>query len=333
MTRHHPDRQLTLFTQHSSLSRKMERLEAFRLYYVQTIAPELQRMERSRLRLVVLLLFSLLLLGGLIAFQFYINIWLITLLLLIPHVVFIGYLVRQIQRFRNTFKPNVVELLLDFIDNGPNFDTNYPLHYRAKEGITKKMFQNSGIFATPAPYYVAEDKIWGKIGEIEFELCELDVRENSPVRADLDEVFKGVFLHAFFKAQISGQVRVWPRTQRQYLTKAINNFTFNGATNVDHEILNDDFRELFMVYASPNTHVAGILPETMQEAIVRYHTRIKRDLYFSFQSQDFFVGISQPKDLLEPYIFRSNLSFDLILEFMRDITLVLGIVHEFDQKI
>ena len=311
----------------------MERLEALRLYYVQTIAPELQRMERGRLRLLALLLFSLVLLGGLAAFQFYINIWLITLLLLIPHVVFIGYLLRQIQRFRNTFKPNVIEPLLDFIDNGPNFDTNYPLHYRAKEGMTKEMFLASGLFCTPAPYYAAEDKIWGKIGEIEFELCELDVRENAVVRADLDEVFKGIFLHAFFKAQIDGQVRVWPRSQRQYLTKAIKEFTFEGATNVDYEMMNADFRRLFMVYAMPNTHVAGILPETMQEAIVRYHTRIRRDLYFSFHDQDFFVGISQPKDLLEPYIFRSNLSFDLILEFMRDITLVLDIVQEFDQKI
>ncbi|MFN7116779.1 MAG: DUF3137 domain-containing protein [Saprospiraceae bacterium] len=311
----------------------MERLDEFRLYYVQSIAPELLRMERQRLRVLVLLFVSVLVLGGLVAFQFYINIWVITLVLLIPHVFFIGYLVRQFQRFRNRFKPNVVDLLLDFIDNGPNFDTNYPLSYRAKEGITKKMFLSSGLFVTPAPYYVAEDKIWGKIGEIEFELCELDARENSPVRADLDEVFKGIFLHAYFKAQVGGQMRVWPRERRQYLTKSIKEFTFIGARNVDHEIMNDNFRRLFMVYATSNTHVAGLLPETMQEAIVRYQTRLKRNLYFSFNQQDFFIGISQPKDLLEPYIFRSNLSFDLILEFMNDITLILDIVKEFDQKI
>jgi hypothetical protein len=56
-------------------------------------------------------------------------------------------------------------------------------------------------------------------------------------------------------------------------------------------------------------------------------------LYFSFQDQDFFVAITQPKDLLEPYILRSNLSFDLVLEFMHDITSILQLVHDFDQKI
>lgn len=311
----------------------MERLNEFRLYYVQTIAPELQRMERQRLGFLRLLVLSVFILGGLVAFQFYINIWVITLLLLFPHVAFIVYLIRQVQRFRNRFKPNVVELLLDFIDNGPNFDTNYPLSYAAEEGMTKALFNSSGIFVTPAPYYKAEDKIWGKIGEIEFELCELDVRENAVVRADLDEVFKGVFLHAYFKAQVGGRMQVWPREQRQFLTKAIKDFTFEGGTNVDHEIMNPEFRKLFMVYATPNTYVAGLLPETMQEAIVRYHTRLKRPLYFSYRQQDFFIAISQPKDLLEPFIFRSNLSFDLILEFMNDITLVLDIVNEFDQKI
>jgi len=315
------------------LTQIMERLDEFRLYYSHTIAPELLRMERQRLRLLRLLFFSLFILGGLAAFQFYVNIPVVTFILLIPHVVYIGYLFRQIQRFRQRFKPNIIELLLDFIDNGPNFDSNYPLVYSPKEGLPKKLFQSSCIFATSAPYYLAEDTIRGRIGEIEFGLCELDVRENSPIRADLNTIFKGVFLHACFKAEIKGNIMVWPRERRQFLTKTIKNFTFAGGRNVDFEILNADFRNLFMVYATPNTHVAGILPETMQEAIVRYYQQTRRRLYFSFQDQDFFVGITQPKDLLEPYIFRSNLSFDLILEFMRDITSILQIVHEFDQKI
>lgn len=311
----------------------MERLESFRLYYSHTVAPELLRMERQRLRLVQLLFFSIFILGSLLAFQFFVNIWVVTLLLLIPHVVYIGYLIRAIQRFRNRFKPNVVELLLDFIDNGPNFDSNYPLVYMPTEGLSKELFQNSGIFSTPAPYYVAEDTIRGRIGEIEFELCEMDVRENAAVRADLDQVFKGVFLHARFKAEIKGEMRIWPRSRRQFLTSAIKEFTFEHGKNVDYEIMYSDFRQIFMTYATSNTHVAGILPETMQEAIVRYYQQTGRLLYFSFQDQDFFVAITQPKDLLEPYILRSNLSFELVLEFMHDITSILQLVHEFDQKI
>jgi hypothetical protein len=38
----------------------------------------------------------------------------------------------------------------------------------------------------------------------------------------------------------------------------------------------------------------------------------------------------QPKDLLEPAIWQSNVSFELILEFYKDLMLILGIVRDID---
>ena len=313
----------------------MERLEEFRFFYNHTVYPELLRMERQRIRLVGLLILAGIVLAAMIAFEIYLNILVVTLFLTIPHAGFIAYLAYRMYRFRQTFKPNVVPLLLDFIDNGPNFDANHPMSYNPKGEISKSDFLKSGIFVTPAQYYKAEDAIEGRIGEIQFKLCELDVREESPVRNDLDEVFKGIFLQARFTAPLRGRIIVWPRDQRQFLTRAIKQFTgekYRGV-NVDHEINNEAFRALFMTYATPNTHVEGILPDTMQEAIVQYYQETNKRIYFSFHDRDFYVAITEPKDLLEPYIFRSNLSYDLVLEFMRDITLTLRIVHEFDQKI
>ncbi len=313
----------------------MERLEDFRFFYNNTIYPELLRMERQRMRLLALLAFAVVVLAGMIVFEIYLGVLVVTLMLTIPHVAFIAYLIYQIRKFKNTFKPNVVELLLDFIDNGPNFDANFPLAYDANGGLSKADFLQSGIFVTPAQYFEAEDAIRGRIGEIQFELCELDVREISTVRNDLDEIFKGIFLHARFTAPIRGRMIVWPREQRKFLTRPIKQFTgekYQGI-NVDDEINNPEFKALYMTYATPNTYVEGILPDTMQEVIVRYQQQTKKKIYFSFHNQDFYVAITEPKDLLEPYILRSNLSYDLVLEFMRDINLVLRIVHEFDQKI
>lgn len=311
----------------------MERLEEFRLFYNQTIYPELLRMERRRLRLIGLLFVSFLLIGGLVALQFYLNLLLTTLLLLIPIVAYSSYLIYQIQEFRRTFKPNVVELLLDFIDNGINFDTNHPLSYYPEEGITKDQFLESGLFVTTAPYYASEDTIKGRIGELEFELSELNVKELSPIRNDLEEVFKGVFLHATFKAEVEGRMIVLPREKRQFTTRAIKEFVFRKGKNKDEEILNPTFREIFMTYATDDMHVAGILTEPLQEALVQIYQETRRMLYFSFIDKDFYIAIAEPKDLLEPFIFWSNLSYDLIKEFMEDINLILRLVQEFDQKI
>lgn len=307
----------------------MKRLEEFRKYYNHTIHPELLRMERNRIRLLRLMLFSAVLFAGLIFIQFYINIPVVAFMMMIPMGFYIAYLGYRISKFIQDFKPRIMDLILDFIDDGLNFGT---LQYDQKKFIPKEDFLQSNIFVTSAHYYRGEDHISGKIGEMDFELCELNVREISPVSNRLEYVFTGIFLHATFNEETEGAMVLWPRKLRQFHTRAIKEFTWDGGVNVDHEILNPEFREHFTVYASEDTHVAGILSEPMQEAIIRYIQQTGKEIYLSFIDQEIFAAISEPKDILEPYLLRSNLSFELVHEFFEDIHLVLSIISDFDQN-
>ena len=320
----------------------MKRLEEFRIYYNHTIHPELLRLERRRMRLLILLAISIFALLGLFVLELYIGILALTLTLMIPVALYIGYLIYRVRRFVQTFKPHVVNLILDFIDDGLNYGT---LTYDAKKSIPKRTFQASHIFKTPAPYYVGEDFITGKVGALTFDMSELDVKEISPVSNGLSDVFRGVFLHATFEHDLEGVVIVWPRKYRQRLVGSIKNVNFLGAKNVDHEILCEEFRETYMTYATSDTHVVGMLPITMQEAIIEYLRNInstngspeansdrqERDFFMSFINNHIFVAFSEEKDLLEPFILKSNLSFELVREFFEDIHLLLRIVEDFDQ--
>ncbi len=306
----------------------MKQLEEFRIYYNRTIHPELLRMERLRLRLLRLLGFSALLFFGFIFFGFYVNLLLVTLLLMIPLTLYVGYLIYRIRQFKQTFKPRVMNLILDFIDDGLNRGT---LTYDSKRYLPRDRFLKSRLFVTEAPFYQGEDYISGKVGEMDFELCELDVREYSSVRNRLEYVFKGVFLYAIFPEEAEGMIAIWPRFVQQYLTRPIREFTFTGGYNVDHEVMNDRFREIFLTFATEETHVAGILSEPMQEAMVEYIEQTGKELYVSFIDREIFIGVTENKDILEPYIFRSNLSYDLVKEFFEDINLLLRIVEDFDQ--
>ena len=306
----------------------MKRLDEFRIYYNHTIHPELIRMERQRLNLLKLLFFSLVLLSAIFIAELYLNILVVTLFLMIPIGVYIAYLGYRIRKFIQTFKPNVVNLILDFIDDSLNYGT---LTYEPKKKIEKNRFLASRLFVTKAPAYQGEDFISGKIGELDFELCELKVQEYSPVRSKLNNVFQGIFMHATFTEPMSGAVIVWPKEQKQYLTRTIKALTWKDGTNVDHEILTEGFDEVFMTYATFETHVAGMLPEPMQESILSYYHQTEKDIYFSIIDSDIYIGIAEPKDILEPYIFQSNLSFDLVKEFFEDIQIVLSIVEEFDK--
>jgi len=308
----------------------MKRLEEFRLYYNHTLHPELMRMERRRIRLLRLLFFSGIVLLALLIFALYLNILAITLVLMLPVGFYIGYLGYRIRVFIQTFKPNIVNLILDFIGDTPNYGM---IRYDEKKRIEKSVFKRSGIFISPMDYYIGEDYFAGKIGEMDFEFSELRVREVSSVSNKLQEIFEGVFIHAQFNEEVEGRIIVWPRKERQYLTRSIKDFTWGHGKNVDHEILNPAFREKFIVYATEDTHVVGILTEPMQEDILNFLGDSDRRLYLSFINREIFCAISEHKDLLEPHLFQSNLSFDLIREFYIDISRKLGVVRNFDQNL
>lgn len=309
----------------------MKRIEDFRKFYNHTIHPELMRMERQRIRLLRLFLFSSIILAGIIVLEIYLGELALTLALTFPILLYLFYIVYRIQRFRNTFKPNIINLILDFIDDGMNYDVNYPLKYDPKRFIGKQRFLASRIFVTPAESYRGEDYITGKVGNLTFELCELFVSATSPVRPGLQEVFKGIFMHAVFPEAAKGRIVVWPRRHRTSNFRAIREFAWINGEEVSDEIANEAFREAFLTYATKDTHVIGILSEPMQEAIVNYRETTGKEIYMSFIDRDIYAAVTEPKDLLEPYLFRSNLSFELIREFFRDIHLVLEIAEEFDR--
>ena len=306
----------------------MNRLEAFRIYYNQTIHPELMRMERRRRQLLRLLFFSALLLAGIVIFQLSAGILVLSLILMLPITGYLLYLIYRVREFVRTFKPHVMNLVLDFIDDGLNRGT---MAYHPGKKIEKGRFLASRIFVTKAPYYEGEDFITGRVGEMDFELSELDVREISAVATRLDTVFKGVFLYALFPEETEGQMIIWPRENRQFHTRSIREFTWHGASGADHEIMNERFRNHFMTFATENTYVAGILTEPMQQALADYVLYTGKEVYASFQDQEIYIAVTEPKDILEPYIFRSNLSFELVREFFEDVNLLLQIVEEFDK--
>ncbi len=304
----------------------MQSLDQFRIYYNHTIHPELLRLERKRRQLLLLLLFSFFLLIGIVILEIYLNILIVTLFLMLPIGLYITFLLYRIQKFRIDFKPKIVNLILDFIDDGLNHGR---FDYDPKKFIPKKDFLSSRILATDAPYYEGEDYIKGKIGEVDFELCELNVREYSKVRNRLNYVFRGVFLHASFKQHMRGALIILPREFKQYLSRSIKAFTSKGGRSVD-EMIMPDFREIFMVYATKEVDTTKLLSKDMQQAILEYKIKTDKEIYLSFVRNQFYIGVTEPKDILEPFIFTSNVSFDLVREFFEDIQLLISIVEDFD---
>lgn len=301
-------------------------LEKFRKYYNHTIHPELVRLDRKRQRFIRLLLFSVLLFFGVIVFEIYLQIFLLSLIFLLILGTYISFVVYRMRKFIQEFKPHVVKLVLDYIDNDLLFGE---LQYKTKAKIPLQRFIRSGIFGTVPAVYEGEDYITGRIGDIEFEMCELLVREFSKVRARLDDVFKGVFIHAVFRHPASGQILVLPKDAMPFLIEAVRDFVGGGGQCMDDYVQNEAFKERFTVYGTRNARLSALLPAELINFILNYRNG-ESDLYLSIKGQHVFVAITNEKDILEPSILQSNVSFELVREFYEDIYSGLYMVKAID---
>jgi hypothetical protein len=304
------------------------RLPELRLYYNTTIRPELLRLEGLRRRILRGMAFSL---AGILLITFLFLAYDLGFLLLIgalPVLFYVGTLYLRIERFRQSFKPAVVRLLLDFINETPNFRS---LAYEAKRPILRDRFERSGLFRPHPDSYRAEDYIRGLVGEMAFEMGETYVQEVSPASNRLQLVFSGLFVHAKFNEPTQGRLAVWPRHKLRRLKRSVDAYVGPKGRSADVEILNAGFRERYAVYAHPGTKVAAILTPPMQDALLDFAEREERDLYFAVHDQDLFIGLEHGYDLLEPHFFRSNVSFQLIRQFYGDIMLMLLVIQDFDQ--
>ncbi len=306
----------------------MKRLDEFRIYYNHTIHPELMRMEQRRRNLLWLFFISFVLLVGLIIFELYINILVITLLAIIPISLYLTWLVYQAQQFRQKFKPNVVRLILDFLDDSMNYGE---LSYDGKRTLTKSQFLSSHVFPTSAPIYKGEDYISGSIGNMVFELSEILVQDFSKVNQKIKTVFKGIFLHSRFTFPLQGNILILPRDQRQYLSRSIRAFTQSGGKNIDDRMYDARYMERFMTYATHNADVNNLLSIEMQQLIVDYCIRSQKQVYISFIGTHINIFLVEKDDFLEPFLFRPNVSFELVEDFFEDIQLVIAMIEDFDR--
>lgn len=289
-------------------------------------------MERKRKRLLLLLFGSVIFLIGVTILDIYVDILVVTLLFLVFIVFYISFILYRIRQFVITFKPNIVNLILDFIDDEINYGK---MTYEPKRLIPKSTFLSSLIFATPAPFYKGEDFIKGSYREMTFELCELNVREYSKVRNRSNYIFKGVFFQGNFNSKAhssKSKIIVLPREFSQYQSRTIKELNRIGC-RIAEDIVSRRFREIFMIMASKNANVNNILSNEMQKAILNYRETTEKEIYISFIGSKIFLAVTEPKDLLEPNIFQSNVSFELVREFFEDLQLLLSVLEDLDVNI
>ncbi len=305
----------------------MQNPDEFRIFYNQTIHPELMRLDKQRIRMLRRMSLSLLLMVGVAALLMAVGIFVLALIAAIPFGLYIFYQYRQIQEFKAKFKPRVVELILDFIDDDLLFGE---LKYDAKRKIPFDKFFKSNIFGVRPAVYEGEDFIEGRIGDVEFEMSELLVETFSRVRKRLDLVFRGIFVWAKFFYPLHGTLLVLPRRSLPKRSEALKAFIRQGGQVMDPFVRHQRFLEIYTVYGSKNSKVSELLPQNLMDFILVARERTG-EIQLSIFQENCYVAISNNKDILEPKIFQSNVSYELVREFYEDIYVALYIISALDE--
>ncbi len=350
----------------SGLSQHKER--HFRVFYNQTIYPELVRLNRVRINLLVSLMMTVLLLIGFIVVAATSKNLPLLILLAIPVGLFFWSTATHYQRYALVFKPRIVNLILDFFDDYVNcenlrFDVKGQIlvpkkklptatdHHLSKNKTKnkpntaskepkktlyihlKEHFKKSGFFELKGnDTYEAEDFITGEVGSIAFELAELRITRISRITNSMFVLFHGIFLHSELETRrLRGRLLIIPREEHEFFWRSIQQALTQRMQQADKWIQNASFRQHYLTYANKEVSISRILPEDMQATIMDYRQRTGKALYLAFSDNQAYIAIRRRKDLLEPPYFRSPVRFELIHEFYEDIASLLVLMEAFDQ--
>lgn len=299
----------------------MDDIGKFRRFYNDYLHRRLLGFEKQRLQLLLFLLLGSLLLGVFSVWILSFDLFALSIFLVVPWFLLVRFFRYRAAIFRSGYKPIVMDGLLSYMDN--------ELTYYPREYISQDTFERSHIFPNTIRQYKGEDYIMGKIGEIFFELCELEIFHINPIHSRMERWFGGIFFHANFNTAFKGRIVMLPRNRRQDFLATIKYYTRYGGYELT-QTGDERFDEEFLVYLDRDAHYKDILTPELISAINRYHLNSGKQVYASFYNSHFYMAIDEPQNLLQASVWHSNLSFERIVAYYKELLLFTQIVRDFD---
>ena len=283
--------------------------------YKQKLAPHLQSVEKDRVwikkRVIITLIIVLILLFGVATIPNQIAMWIVISLLLLALLWAVGTGIVKYFTYRHEFKEKVVKEVVKFIN--PDYK------YDAYQHISVTDFNASNLFKN-AKMCRGDDYVCGKIDKTPFHYSEIiagSVPGNNQ-NTKIKSVFKGLFFYADFNKELKGETYVLPDKAEKLLGKMGQQFQTGNKKGTLVKLENIEFEKEFVVYGSSQIEARYVLTPVIMEAIVKIRRKYKLNFYFSFLGNRINCAIKFSKNLFEPRVMSSGVSFADI-EYMHEL--------------
>jgi Protein of unknown function (DUF3137) len=192
------------------------------------------------------------------------------------------------------FKKELISRVIQCIDPTITFHEN--------AYIQQNQYKNSGLCVDHIEKYSGEDHFRGKVGEIEYEFCELRIRAHSLEPEYANKVtlndYSRLFFRIVFPKRIADLVTVFQN--HSFVYKNLGGY-IPGENPMGKRIVmpNEEFNKMFAVYSADKSMVYYALTTEMMEAIIQLKKRIRGEIQLSFTDHHMYISVSMHKDLFE----------------------------------
>lgn len=229
--------------------------------------------------------------------------------------------------YQHDFKNRIVKPVIGFIN--PAY-TYQPLNYASYEEFTE-----SGLFAKKDYRINGNDQIYGKIGEMNFQCCDLTVTHMPLVTVrgqGADTVFCGSYFIAQFPRYFSAPVYILSRssTVGSWFSSSPADDGFIQTWSLGKKVLPSDsaFNKLFMVYSPDVNEAEQLLTPALMEKITRLQERSAAKLFISFYNNRIYVGIGHGMDYFETTLNKSLEDRQMLKNFYLDFVSLLQLAED-----
>ncbi|NQT27975.1 MAG: DUF3137 domain-containing protein, partial [Candidatus Omnitrophica bacterium] len=293
----------------------MKTLEELRQYYNTTLLPELRVLEQERKKSLNKIILSAAIIIPLAVLLTYISKHHFPAILGIIGIFGVTWVFTR--EYVSKFKTGIIEKIVTCVDEN--------LKYSKNGRIPQNTFAKSKIFKHRIDSYKGDDYVRGRLGQTEVEFSEIHaqyVTRDSKGRKSYHTIFKGLFFVADFNKEFKGVTIVLPDVAEKMLGGLGTMFqSWNKGRGQLVKLEDPEFEKMFVVYGEDQVGARYILSMSLMRRITDFKNKTKRQIHLSFIRSHIFIAISYRRDLFEPRIFRTLLSFVPIQQYFDDLQL------------
>ncbi|WP_212002891.1 DUF3137 domain-containing protein [Chitinophaga sp. HK235] len=233
--------------------------------------------------------------------------------------------------YEQDFKNTVVKPIVAFIN--PTF-TYQPLNHASYDEFTE-----SGLFARKDYNVSGNDQVFGKVGEMSFQCCDLKVTSMPALTLrglGPDVVFEGTWFVAQFPRYFNAPVYIVSRSAMadNLLSSGNTEAEYIETWNLGKKVTASDtaFNRLFIVFAKDPDEAQQLLTSELQERIIRLQERSQAPLFISFYNNRIYIGIGHGHDYFEAGLQESLADRRVLTNYYMDLVHLLQIIEDLQQN-